>query len=71
MSEVKKVRMKVDRGNPAGGIIRAGAVVSLHSYWADKFIADGSAESVEENTTGNPAPAKGKNNGGKNGKSKN
>lgn len=39
--------MIMSRGNPAGGmIIRAGATVDLPEFWADKFIADGSAEEV-------------------------
>lgn len=54
MSEPKKVRMMVSRGNPAGGMIRAGAVVVLPGYWANKFIEDGTAEAVEETKTAEP-----------------
>jgi len=44
----KKVKMKVSRGNPAGGpIIRAGATVELPEFWANQFIADGTAEEVK------------------------
>lgn len=45
----KKVRMLVSRGNPAAGfgLIRQGAVVELPEFWADRFIADGTAELVE------------------------
>lgn len=43
-----KVRMKVSWGHPTnGGIIRAGAVVELPEFWANKFIADGTAEEVK------------------------
>lgn len=45
----KKVRFKISRGNPStGAIIRAGAVIELAEFWADKFIADGTAELIEE-----------------------
>ncbi|HEY8562798.1 MAG TPA: hypothetical protein VIL74_20640 [Pyrinomonadaceae bacterium] len=62
--------MKVARGNPAGGIIRAGAVVVLHEFWADKFIADGTAEEVRETDSADPEAKQEKKNGEKNRKSK-
>jgi hypothetical protein len=44
-----KIRMLVSRGNPSGGaIIRAGATIEIAEFWAKKFIAEGSAELVEE-----------------------
>lgn len=44
-----KIRMKVSRGNPSTGtIIRAGATIDIAEFWANRFIADGSAELIEE-----------------------
>jgi hypothetical protein len=49
-NESIKIRMKASRGNPAGGIIRAGAVVQLPKFWAERFIEDGTAERVVEDS---------------------
>jgi hypothetical protein len=68
MAETKKIRMKVSRGAPGSGIIRAGATVEIASFWAESFIADGSAEEVK--TDAADLPAKEKGNGGKSRKSK-
>lgn len=36
-------------GNPGSGVIlQAGTVVDLPAFWADKFIANGSAEAVTD-----------------------
>jgi hypothetical protein len=57
-----KIRMLVSRGNPSGGaIIRAGATIEIAEFWAKKFIAEGSAELVEEPKSEKPK-AKGKRN---------
>lgn len=70
MAETKKIRMKVSRGNPAGGpIIRAGATVELPLFWANKFIADGTAEEVTDTASASAAKPE-KKNGGKNKKGK-
>lgn len=46
--EIRKVRMRVSRGNPTdGAVIRAGAIIELPVFWADKFIADGTAEEIK------------------------
>ncbi len=48
MAEMKKVRIMVRVGNPSSGAILApGATVELPVFWADKYIANGSAELVE------------------------
>lgn len=45
----KLVRMLISRGSPVDGtVIRAGAVVELPDFWAERFIADGSC--IEEQT---------------------
>jgi hypothetical protein len=51
MAEIKtqRIRMKVSRGNPSGGpVIRAGATIEISEFWAQRFIADGTAELVED-----------------------
>lgn len=65
MAETKKIRMKISRGVPGGGIIRAGAAVEISEFWANQFIADGTAEAVEETSSAEAAAKpKGKSNGG-------
>ena len=62
--ESVKVRMKESRGNPAGGpVLRAGAVLNLPSFWAERFVADGAAEKVEQTETPARSAKKGKKNG--------
>lgn len=49
MAEMKKVRIMARVGNPLdGAIIQPGAVVDLPEVWADRYIANGSAELVAE-----------------------
>jgi hypothetical protein len=56
-----KLRMLISRGSPIdGAIIRAGAVVELPEFWAERFLADGSAEEVKDaGSTAKPEPAAG------------
>jgi len=60
MASTKKVRMMASRGNPTSGgvVIRAGAIVELPEFWADRFIADGSAELVTEKPKADTAAEK-------------
>ncbi len=49
MAKTKKVRITQRVGNPSSGvIIQPGAVVELNETWADRYIAQGQAELVEE-----------------------
>lgn len=69
MSELKKIRFLISRGSPTTGlIIRAGSVLDFPLFWADRFIADGTAVAVESDhssgePTAKPKKKKGENNG--------
>ena len=68
----RKLSFLRSQGDPASGaIIRAGAVVEVPDFWADRFVADGTAVEVveqikpdepqpEEPTTPAPKTKKGK-----------
>ncbi len=48
MAEFKKVRIMRRVGDPRSGVILApGASVELPEVWADRYIANGSAELIE------------------------
>lgn len=58
MANTKKVRIMARVGDPSNGvIIQPGAVVDLPEVWADRYIADGSAELVEAKAASEPKPA--------------
>jgi hypothetical protein len=49
MANTKKVRILSRVGDPtSGAIIAPGALVDLPEVWADRYIANGSAELVAE-----------------------
>jgi hypothetical protein len=49
MAVFKKVRVTRRVGDPTKGvIIQPGAVVDLPAFWADRYIANGSAVEVEK-----------------------
>lgn len=57
MANTKKVRIMARVGDPRSGvIIQPGAVVDLPEVWADRYIADGSAELVEAKAASEPKP---------------
>lgn len=57
MAETKKVRILARVGDPSKGvIIQPGAIVDLPEVWADRYIANGSAELVEERQLGAAKP---------------
>lgn len=54
MAETKKVRILARVGDPRSGvIIQPGALVELPEFWANRYIANGSAEEVKD--AGKPA----------------
>ncbi|HRJ90433.1 MAG TPA: hypothetical protein PLX39_17285 [Pyrinomonadaceae bacterium] len=47
MAQTKKIKVLISRGNPSGGpIIRSGSTIEIAAFWADRWIADGTAELV-------------------------
>lgn len=59
----KKVRILKRVGDPRSGVILApGSLADLSDVWADRYIANGSAELVETKSS-EPAPAKAKKKG--------
>lgn len=49
MAELKKVKIIARVGDPRNGvIIQPGTTVDLPEVWADRYIANGSAELVDE-----------------------
>lgn len=51
----RKLRFRIDRG--FGSMqVRAGAVVDVPEFWAQRCIADGSAVEVEETPIAKPEP---------------
>lgn len=66
-NETRKIRFLASQGNPTGGpIIRRGTVTDFPAFWADRFIADGTAELV--GNTDAPPPSQDKKNGKRKGK---
>jgi hypothetical protein len=61
----KRIKVLISRGNPSGGpIIRSGSVIEIAAFWADRWIADGTAVEVQE-TEKKAAEPKEKKNGKK------
>jgi hypothetical protein len=52
MAETKRIKFLVSRGSPVdAAIIRVGTVTDFPVFWADRFIADGTAIEVKEDST--------------------